>query len=64
MLSHGIVQSPSIELWHNLYKEIMWIRQLLMKVGIETSVSAKFWCDNQGTEKSIISADISDISRY
>ena len=27
--------------------EIMWIRQLLMEVGIETSVPAKFWCDNQ-----------------
>ena len=23
--------------------EIMWIRQLLMKVGIETSVPAKLW---------------------
>ena len=27
--------------------EIMWIRQLLMEVSIETSVPAKFWCDNQ-----------------
>ena len=27
--------------------EIMWIRQLLMKVGIETSVPTKFWCDNK-----------------
>ena len=27
--------------------KIMWIRQLLMEVGIETSVSAKLWCDNQ-----------------
>ena len=27
--------------------EIMWIRQLLMKVGIETLVPAKLWCDNQ-----------------
>ena len=27
--------------------EIMWIRQLLMEVGIETSVPAKLWCDNQ-----------------
>ena len=27
--------------------QIMWIRQLLMKVGIETSVPAKLWCDNQ-----------------
>ena len=26
--------------------EIMWIHQLLMEVGIETSVSAKLWCDN------------------
>ena len=27
--------------------EIMWIRQLLMEVGIETSVPVKLWCDNQ-----------------
>ena len=27
--------------------EIMWIRQLLMEVDIETSVPAKLWCDNQ-----------------
>ena len=27
--------------------EIMWICQLLMKVGIETSVPVKLWCDNQ-----------------
>ena len=27
--------------------EIMWIRQLLMEVDIETSVLAKLWCDNQ-----------------
>ena len=27
--------------------EIMWIRQLLMEVGMETSVPAKLWCDNQ-----------------
>ena len=27
--------------------EIMWIRQLLMEVGIETLVLAKLWCDNQ-----------------
>ena len=27
--------------------EIMWIRQLLMEVGIETLVPAKLWCDNQ-----------------
>ena len=27
--------------------EIMWIRQLLMEVGIETSVPEKLWCDNQ-----------------
>ena len=25
----------------------MWIRQLLMEVGIETSIPAKLWCDNQ-----------------
>ena len=29
--------------------EIMWIRQLLMEVGIETSVPAKLWCDNQAS---------------
>ena len=27
--------------------EIMWIHQLLMEVGIETSISTKLWCDNQ-----------------
>ena len=27
--------------------EIMWIRQLLMEVGIKTLVPAKLWCDNQ-----------------
>ena len=27
--------------------EIMCIRQLLMEVGIKTSVLAKFWCDNK-----------------
>ena len=27
--------------------EIMWIRQLLMEVGIETSVPVKLLCDNQ-----------------
>ena len=25
----------------------MWIRHLLMEVGVETLVPAKFWCDNQ-----------------
>ena len=29
--------------------EIMWIRQFLMEVDIETSVPAKFWCVNQDT---------------
>ena len=27
--------------------EIMWIRQLLMEVGNETSLQVKLWCDNQ-----------------
>ena len=27
--------------------EIMWIHQLLIEVGIETSVPVKLWCDNQ-----------------
>ena len=27
--------------------EIMWIRQLLIEVGIETSLPTKLWCDNQ-----------------
>ena len=27
--------------------EIMWIRQLLMEVSIETSLPMKLWCDNQ-----------------
>ena len=29
--------------------EIMWIRQLLMEMGIETSVSVKLWCENQAS---------------
>ena len=29
--------------------EIMWIHQLLMVVGIKTSVPTKLWCDNQAT---------------
>ena len=29
--------------------EIMWIRQLLMEVGIKTSMSAMLWCDNQAS---------------
>ena len=29
--------------------EIIWIRQLLIEVGIETSIPAKLWCDNQAT---------------
>ena len=27
--------------------EIMWIHQLLLEVGIKTSIPPKFWCDNQ-----------------
>ena len=27
--------------------EIMWISQLLMEVGIKTSIPTKLWCDNQ-----------------
>ena len=27
--------------------EIVWIRQLLMEVGTETSIPAKLWYDNQ-----------------
>ena len=27
--------------------KIMWIHQLLMEVGIKTSIPAKLWCDNQ-----------------
>ena len=27
--------------------EIMWLHQLLVEVGIETSIPAKLWCDNQ-----------------
>ena len=27
--------------------EIMWIRHLLMEVGMETSIPTKLWCDNQ-----------------
>ena len=27
--------------------EIMWLHQLLAKVGIKTSIPTKLWCDNQ-----------------
>ena len=27
----------------------MWIEQLLMEVGIKTSILGKHWCDNQAT---------------
>ena len=27
--------------------EIMWLHQLLMEVGIKTSIPTKLWCDNQ-----------------
>ena len=30
--------------------EIMWISQLLMKVGIKTSIPAKLWCDNKAAK--------------
>ena len=29
--------------------EIMWIRQLLMELNIETSLPMKLWCDNQAS---------------
>ena len=29
--------------------EIMWLHQLLMEVGIKTTVLAKLWCDDQAT---------------
>ena len=40
------VHNQSTKQWHNLC-EIMWISQLLMEVGIKTSIPAKLWCDNQ-----------------
>ena len=49
MLSCGLVRSQSIESMAQFVCEIMWIRQLLMEVGIETSIPAKLWCDNQAT---------------
>ena len=38
---HSVVYRSSAE------SETMWLRQLLMEVGIETPVSTKLWCDNQ-----------------
>ena len=29
--------------------KIMWIRQLFVEVGIETSIPTKLWCGNQAT---------------
>ena len=47
----NVVSQSSAELEYRVMaqsvNEIMWIRQLLMEVGIETSVPAKLWCDNQ-----------------
>ena len=47
----SVVSRPSAESWYRAMTqsvcEIMWIHQLLMEVGIETSVQAKLWCDNQ-----------------
>ena len=46
----SVVSRPSTESWYRAMTqsvcEIRWIHQLLMEVGIETSVQAKVWCDN------------------
>ena len=46
MLSCDLVWSLNIEPWDSLYT-IMWRSQLLMKVGLKTSVPTKLLCDNQ-----------------
>ena len=47
----SVVSRPSAESWYRAMTqsvcEITWIHQLLMEVGIETSVQAKVWCDNR-----------------
>ena len=47
----NVVSRSSVESKHQAMTqsvcEIMWIRQLLMEVGIETSLPAKLWCGNQ-----------------
>ena len=40
------MKSEYIAMTQSIY-EIMWIHQLLMEVGIETSVPTKLWCDKQ-----------------
>ena len=46
VLSRDLVQSRYRAISLYVY-DIMWIRQLLMEVGIETSKPTKLWCDNQ-----------------
>ena len=47
----GVVSRSSAELEYQVMAqsvcEIIWIHQLLMEVGIETSIPATLWCDNQ-----------------
>ena len=48
---HNVVSRSSAESEYKAMAqfvcEIIWISQLLMEVGIKTSILAKLWCDNQ-----------------
>ena len=46
VVSRSIVESEYRAMTQSVCK-IMWIHQLLMEVGMETSVPTKLWCDNQ-----------------
>ena len=48
---HGVVSHSSAESGYRAMAQsvcaIVWLHQLLMEVGIKTSVPAKLWCDNK-----------------
>ena len=43
---HSSAKSECRAMARSMY-EIMWLHQLLVEVGIKTSVPTKLWCDNQ-----------------
>ena len=44
--------------------EIIWIRQLLMEVGIETSIPAKLWCDYQATMHIVSTSTFHELTKH
>ena len=46
MVSHSSAKSKYRAMTQSM-GEIMWFHQLLVEVGIKTSVPVKHWCDNQ-----------------